>query len=111
MHAVGLQVVRYLTGADVTVIRWVEGVVVVAVNKKQLSERCRGGTSKFTLTPFDRLFDELNSLDHILLLAPNNHCVGIAVVKVDIEIVTTKLHSALQVVHLKLCLLGEKWRQ
>ncbi len=46
----GLQVVRYLlTGADVPVIRYVEGVVAVAVNRKHLSERCRGGgTSKIT---------------------------------------------------------------
>ena len=35
---------RYLlTEADVPVIRYVEGVVAVAVNRKHLSERCRGG--------------------------------------------------------------------
>jgi hypothetical protein len=46
--------VRYLlTEADIPVIRYVEGEVVVAVNRKHLSERCRGGgTSKIKHTNY-----------------------------------------------------------
>ena len=56
-------------------------------------------------------FDGFNCFAYIILLAPEDHCIGLTVMELNIKIIRTDFHITFELVQFNFRVIGIKWLQ